>query len=272
MPTKLISTFNGQTQAAGAGTSLIIASSSLPTVQEIWGYCNGSAGTQYFLQIFNAATVPSNTSVPLVSLMVTGGNGFGPFEYTKQGWTPELLTETNNLVASSGLIICLSTTESTLTIGTGNVTMDCMVKIDSGDMPIAKLGETKVTTALSSGVQVVKADPSQNKLIKFTAVNNDGVKQFIALYGANPNTTTFGTSAGTGGSSANFVPQQVFEFPTTGVTAQCGFGWFVNQLDSSYTLHTGLYLAVCQVDANGNLKIPVTLNTSSTSTITSYYL
>jgi len=174
MPKKTISTFNGLTQTAGVAHSLIVvpaqpggsgqisipvdqiltianvpAMATMPTVTSFRGFINGDVtpgNAQYFLQFFNQATVPANGAVPLASFLVTSTNGFAfaASDISTSGLEAWLLA---NTPVQAGLIVCLSTTEATLTISTGAVTMDLSVDIDSSELPVFGLTKFGPTTA-----------------------------------------------------------------------------------------------------------------------------
>lgn len=223
-----VSTFNGRTQTAGVATSLIICTQGLPVVQSIKGYCNGTANTQYFLQFFRQSTVPTDTSVPLLSLQVLGVDGF-IFNDKPTGWDSQQLRSSVGLTTNNnGLIVCLSTTEATLTLATGGVTMDIAVEVDTGELPI--LGQTSVgdtTTAVAS--LLVAADPSQNKIMSFNVTNNTGGVAYLMLFGLVPST--------------GMTPVQQWKF-TSGQNLKMPFGsgFFILDGDSNYAIHTGIYL------------------------------
>jgi len=230
MPVKTISTFNGVTQAAGAATNLIISTNSLPVIRAIYGYCNGTANAQYFLHFFNSTTIPANGTVPLRSLQVLGGDGFGPYNYVEAGLDPAQWDTGGALVTSSGLIVCLSSTEATLTIGTGGVTMDIEVDIDTEDLPL--LGQTAVgdlTTPVAT-FQTVVADPSTSLLTSFNCKNLTAGTRYLMLFGKSPVNGDAPVQEWTVLAGVRFI--QSF-----------GRGWAILQGGSDYVIHTGIYLA-----------------------------
>jgi len=238
MPTKTISTFNGATQGVGAGASLIIGLQGLPLIQSIKGYCNGTQNTQYFIQIhqlaaIGVATLPSNGAVPLWCQQVLGGDGFVFNDRPLGTSTSQLATTsavtTTGLDPAYGLVLILSTTEATLTIGTGGVTMDAIVDIDSGDLPI--LGEKSVIGSNVNSLIVV-ADPTTKKLTRVIADNNTGATGYLMLFGKVP----------TAGDKPVLPAWKVLD--ATELTLNFGAGGYrVAQVTNSpYAINTGIYL------------------------------
>jgi hypothetical protein len=183
MPKTTVSTFNGVTQTAGVSTSLIISTNSFPSIKTVYGYANGNVtpgAVQYFLQLFNQATVPANGTVPLASLQVLSSDGF-VFDWVDFGLSTGNLTKT---LGSSGWILCLSTTEATLTIGTGNVTMDCNVDFDSYIVPVRGLIKygpaTGPTQQIWSNAQGVAGTYSRLFSLKVTELL--GANRFIQVF------------------------------------------------------------------------------------------
>ena len=227
MPTQTISTFNGLTQAPGAAFSLILTTNSLPTITRISGYCNGTVNTQYFLQLFNASAPPANASVPLYEQQILGGDGF---TFHTLGLDTSKLSN-GTLIPANGLILCLSTTEGVLTLGTGAVTMNVEVELDA-TQDVFPLNQVSVgDTTTNVGSLLVKADPSTSKLVSFNATNNNGGTQYLQLFGAVP--------------AAGASPVQEWTVATTATLKQFfGGGMFVLDGDASYVIHTGIYLYV----------------------------
>jgi len=229
MSTQTVSTLNGVTQTAGASASLIISANALPNLLAITGYCNGTTNAQYFLQLFNQATVPADTAVPLYSWQVLGTDGF-LFNFRPDGLDTSKLKD-GILNPASGLILCLSTTEGTLTIGTGNITMDVQVDLDSpqGIIPIPQTFVGDTTTAVAS--LTVAADPSQNKLVSYNVKNSTGADGYLMLFAySNPSTGA--------------VPLQQWKI-TNGTRDQrvFGGGFFLSQIKpTDRVVHTGIYL------------------------------
>lgn len=243
MPKQTISTFNGLTQTPGAGFSLIISTNSLSTIQSIYGYINGNAtpgAAQYWLQLFNQATVPSNATVPLASLQVLSSDGF-QFDWTEWGLQTENLTK---LITTSGWIICLSTTEATLTLGTGNVTMDCSVDIDAGIIPIFNA----VSTGRIAGNCSVwtEADGAVNNHLLLSAFieNGEATARYVGVFlddgtGLNGNTSVF----------AGNIP--IFVLPASqNITLNFGRGINPSGCDRTYVQRYG-----CRILVFNNLPV-----------------
>lgn len=227
MPTQTISTFNGLTQAAGVAYSLILTNNTLPTITRISGYCNGVANTQYFLQLFNAAAPPANASVPLYEQQVLGGDGFA---FQTLGLDTSKLSN-GTLIPANGLILCLSSTEGVLTLGTGSVTMNVEVELDA-TQDIFPLNQVSAgDTVTNVGSLAVVADPSTNRLVSFNVQNNNGATQYLQLFGKAP--------------VAGATPVQEWTVNATKVLKQfMGGGYAVLDGDANYVIHTGIYLYV----------------------------
>jgi len=124
-------------QGTSPATSLLVSGlNEKAKLLNVEGYCNGvDSTTQYYLQLFALAAVPANGTVPLRSLQVLGTDGFR-FNYNDIGLTTTAMAAALN---SGNLLFVLSTTEATLTIGTGSVTMDLSVEVEEYEFRIAGL-------------------------------------------------------------------------------------------------------------------------------------
>ena len=238
--TRTISTLNGATQTAGATTNLKLSTGRPLKIFRIDGFCNGSSGTAYYLQLHNAATIPSNTAVPLRSWQIGGANGFN-FVFTPNGLNTDRLSATIN---TGNLVLVLSTTEATLTVGTGNITMD--VEVDVEEYDIRRLGLTTsgdTTTAVATLQVVADAINNTNKLYEVTAKNNSGATEYLILFAKD--SPADGTK-----------PIQEWT-ATTGTTLSLKFGdgLFIKSTDADETddtvatVHTGISLFVSSTPA-----------------------
>lgn len=225
MPTQTVSTFNGLTQAAGAAFSLILTTNTLPTITRISGYCNGVVNTQYFLQLFNTSVAPANASVPLYEQQILGGDGF---TFHTLGLDTSKLSN-GTLIPANGLILCLSTTEGVLTLGTGAVTMNVEVELDA-TQDVFPLNQVSVgNTSSDVGSLLVVADPSTNRLVSFNVTNGHNATQYLQLFGKVP--------------AAGDVPVQEWQLKhNTSLKQFMGGGYAVLDGDANYVIHTGIYL------------------------------
>ena len=293
MPKKTISTFNGLTQTAGVAHSLIVvpaqpggsgqisipsgstianvpAMATMPTVTSFRGFINGDAtpgNVQYFLQFFNQATVPANSTVPLASFLVTSTNGFAfaASDISTSGLEVWLL---NNVPVQTGLIVCLSTTEATLTISTGAVTMDLSVDIDSSELPI--FGLTKVGpmtgAAFTCWTAVQQAAGTYNTLVSLEATELLGADRWLYF-------VDVAGLADINGRPMGFPPI----FLPANSTIKLSFGrgrQFVSMTNvKTLSMGLGIYVADALVTWN-NSTIPPTkgvyVTTTNSATLTAY--
>ena len=170
-----------RTFKAVAATSLVVAANNeAPTILNIDGYCNGTANTQYWLQLFASATVPNNGTVPLRSLQVLGVDGF-TFNKMDVGLAvANLGAAGSNGVNQGNLIVVLSTTDATLTIGSGNVTADINVDVEEYELEVQGL---IVVTANNTGAAAIAADPQNPPVALYALQVTDlsGIASYIQL-------------------------------------------------------------------------------------------
>lgn len=210
-------------------------------IMGIDGYCNGTANTQYFLQIFNSATVPANASVPLRSLQVLGGDGF-KFSYADIGLQTSQLGATPS---TGNLVVVLSTTDATLTIGTGGVTADINVDVEEYEMQnqgtITTVGDT--STAVAS-LAVLADSTSNNKFLTYIlATNSTGHTSYLMLFCATaPTTGAYPAYSWTVANNAtlrlNFGQGLQLNTQTSSGTLDNGFYLYASSTTPSFTADT----------------------------------
>lgn len=104
---------NKSSSTIAAAASLVVTPSSTSAQHlrcfDIVGY-NGSASDQY-IQVFDAAALPANNTVPLAVLSAAAGYQFA-FSWT----TGRLFT--------NGIVVCNSSTATTKTLGSANCLFD----------------------------------------------------------------------------------------------------------------------------------------------------
>lgn len=268
MPKLTVSTFNGLTQAAGVSTNLIISTSSLPVIQNVFGYVNGNAtpgATQYWLHLFNQATVPANGTVPLMSLQVLSSDGFY-FDWTDLGLQTGNLT---NLPGTGGWVLCLSSTEATLTIGTGAITMDCSVVYDSSVIPIPgllKYGPSSTPTA-TIWTTAQGAAGTFSTLFSLRIQERVGADHYVYIF---TDVTVQNHAIANG-----WQPIKLLANTTLELSFSRGFN--PRGLNRSYVLSKGCYVYIeDSLITFDNSTIPPTMNNDSITTnaayITAFYL
>ena len=199
MATQTISTLTGAAPLS-ATVGLLISAGGPTKVFNIEGYCNGTANTQYFLQVYPQKQLGdiSGGDKPLRSLQVLGANGF-TFSYGPVGLDLFNINSPNFNAASnqagdqiqsfySGpLVLVLSSTEASFTAVAGGATCDVSVDIEQGVVNF--LNPTTVGNLDSSGVGVgslaVWTDVVGNaskKLVGFNAINIGGPVLYIQLF------------------------------------------------------------------------------------------
>lgn len=164
----------------GVAGLLVLSNGEDPKLLRIEGYCGGVAGTQYWLQIHNAA--PAGGAAPLRSLQVLGSNGF-TFDYSSgQGVCLE------NVAAwaiSGGLYVALSSTDATYTAP--GITADINVDIEEFELELA--GQTNVASgATAGGLKTILATGANNTqaLLSLAVTETGGVASFIQIFAKSP--------------------------------------------------------------------------------------
>lgn len=81
-------------------------------VLSVFGFTGGASGTTYYVQLFDSATVPADTTVPSVApILTTGSANFFSIDFAQQG----------GLIFNNGISFCLSTSGSTKTQVSSNL-------------------------------------------------------------------------------------------------------------------------------------------------------
>ena len=71
------------------------------------------AATDVYFQVFDAASLPADTTVPVLTQKVTAGNT-ASYDFG------------DGVPFSTGIVVALSTTDTTLTVGTGDEALFCV--------------------------------------------------------------------------------------------------------------------------------------------------
>lgn len=186
MQQRTISTMQPLTGAtAGAAANLIISRLSVPVIQRIDGYMNGTdSSTQYWLMFFSGTAVPADTAVPLFELQLVGKNGFS-WDFSAQGgldFTKMLSLFTGAL----GLIAVISSTSATLTASVA--TMDIAVTVNEPFLLIAGQSVIGDLTTAVQALTVWSSATGPKKLIHIDAKNNvgGGTIQYLQLFAQSP--------------------------------------------------------------------------------------
>ena len=222
-------------QTAGAAISFVVVdnNTSIPCIQRIDGYMNGTANTQYWLHFFAATAAPATNTKPLFELQVVGVNGFswdfgndGGLDFKKMVDLP---------AGTANLIVCVSTTSGTFTAATTQ-TMDIAVTIDEPFLPV--LATWATAGDLSTGVQAltVWADGAYHQLFEIQAKNvSGGAVNYLQLFTKSPSANDIPLWCSPGVVNATNAP--LFNFGVGGLRP-------INQDVNSNTIHNGCYLAV----------------------------
>ena len=157
-----------------AGTSLTLPAVA-PNILAIEGYCNGVAGTQYFLQLHNAVPT-SGVTAPLRSWQILGKDGF-TFNDRDIGLLTANLTQPN---AQGTFYLYLSSTDVVFT--TSGITCDINCEVE--EFELEQLGTTTVPSYVSvSSLQVLTDLPNQTRaLYALTVTETQGTASYIQLY------------------------------------------------------------------------------------------
>jgi hypothetical protein len=253
----------GASRAVTAGYQL---STQPGVLRRIDGYCNGAAGTNTWLQIFDAAAAPATNDVPKKSLMLAEANGYS---YAFLG--------DDEVEFSTALYVALSKDPTKYVAVTDGATTTGDVTID--DLSILS-GTTKVgPTDLSSGdpaagLQTVWDASAGNKVlvqVNFVNAAAAGTKQWLVIMAA---TTGFGaavvkeafplytTAAGNGQGAATIKSTLALKFGKDGYSIVAILG---------ATTYAGCCLGVTTTaDPVGKVVGDLTFS-SDASTLTSYY-
>jgi hypothetical protein len=153
------------------------------------GFCLGTGGTQYYIQLLGTANPTSTTTVPLYSLQVVGQNGFS-FLYDKQTLQTQNLNTAGGSTTTAGsntlpVYAFLSTTDTVYTAPADGAKADLFATVEQGSVDEPN---STVTGDLTTGVDslaVYASDPTK-RLIQFTAKNNGGADAYLMLFGLVP--------------------------------------------------------------------------------------
>jgi hypothetical protein len=188
------------TNKTSFGVTNVVASTMPCSMVRVQGY---NSGVDAWLQIFNLSELPTNGAVPLKSFAIPQTLAFS--------WA----FDPTNLDLGIGLVVALSTTEATLTIGTGGNVMDVEVDFQenciipnncstSGDMTTAC--HTLTVWAKDTSAPVKQG---LNTLYRVLAVDSGGVDTYLQVFSDTPST-------------GNIPVAQVF-LPAS-VETECNFG------------------------------------------------
>lgn len=194
------------------------------------GKCNGTAGTLYYLQLFNAANPTTTVTVPVRSWVVQGQAGF-TFEKNPNG-----LQAGNffNAVDVGGLYFYLSSTDGVYTALADGATVDVNFDVESFGLDAG--GLTKVTANAVSNVTVF-ADPNVSKaMYSATITDVSGAASYVQLFAKAP--------------TAGLVPIVVWPLAAN-ATLSLNFGSSGEKSydteDANGTLHSGMYFGFSSV-------------------------
>lgn len=167
--------------AAGAAASLIISRLSVPIIQRIDGYMNGTdSSTQYWLMFFAGAAVPADTTKPLFELQIVGKNGFswdfgatGGLDFTKM---------LSLFTGALGLVVAISSTSAALTASVA--TMDIAVTVNEPFLPLAGMSVAGDLTTAVAALSVFANNQTVRKAVyHIDATNTDaGIAQYLQLF------------------------------------------------------------------------------------------
>lgn len=191
----------------------------------IEGYCNGAAGTQYWLQILNGAP---GATVPMYSVQVLGGQGFS-FIYPL-GLDTATMQDGGGASLGENVYkpyLAISSTDGLYTsvAATTNVRVDIEMQFQ---MPLGLI----TANGNNTGSLTVFADPNAtNKLCAFSVVNNTGAVGYLMLFAyANPV------------NGATPLQQWPVQNGGTFATTFGNAGVRFQQGKADYSIHTGCYL------------------------------
>lgn len=128
---------------------------------------NDNGAAALFWQVHDSASVPAEGAVPLKSWPVSGGAA--DYKEFKNG----------ELDLANGLYVCVSTTEATKTLGTGNNAF-AAVLVELYD-PEAPTGTT-VAGDLTTGVSSLVVFSGIHRLITVNATNNSGAAGWLMIF------------------------------------------------------------------------------------------
>jgi hypothetical protein len=235
MPTKTISTIMNAQQL---DATHFLQLSTLPCkVFNLEGYVNGTAGTQYYLQLLGVsqASAVSGTTVPLYSRQVLGGNGFS-FTYvngidTARMQNPDpvkkqLSNNGNNVLPVYAAISSTDTVYTAVAAAT-DLAVDIEQSVAEGSNYIK--ASNILTTTL--GVWADDVANTKYRLMNFTFdATGSNAACFVQL-------STFSPSAGT-------IPLISLPVPAGGIiTKHFGSGLALVQSAANYVPHYGCIIS-----------------------------
>lgn len=156
-----------------------------PSVIKIEGYYEG--GTQAWLQFFDSLGAPANATVPIYeeSLGTVAPNG-----YSWQFNNP-LLLNLNSALASinltKGLIVCISTTQGALTIGTGSNFSSFYISLEEWEiLPHQTVTQSGDTTTNVNALVTVWATGTFHTIDKIIVQNSVAAVAYLKLFAKTP--------------------------------------------------------------------------------------
>lgn len=256
MKTKTYSTQQSKSPLTGQ-TGLIISSGPCNII-DIEGFCNGTAGTVYFLQLLGVLPVGavSGTTIPLWSRAVTGGQGFS-FTYRPDGISTDTLANPpGGTLATTGantlpIAAMISSTDTVWTSVAASTDVSVEVEETNNEYTNQTIvGDT--TTGRDS--LTVFADPSTpNFLTQVVVTNNSASPTWLMIFAA---------AAPANGS----YPVKSIEV-LTGQTLILNFGQTaVLSQDANGTNHNGCYLV------GSSTGTTLTATVSSNWTMQAFYI
>lgn len=149
------------------GATNIVAATTARNLVSVRGYFRG--GVDAWLQFHDAAALPSNGAVPMKSFQLMAA-----LDYFKS-YDPD------PLLFGTGIVICVSTTEGTLTIS--SALADFMVELeDTGFVPIGTSVAGDLVTGRDSLTPWTNAAGPKN-LVQIDWTNGDNAVRYLMLFG-----------------------------------------------------------------------------------------
>ena len=210
----------------GVASLLVSTGGAMPAIHMIEGYCNGAAGTQYFIQLFNAPPT-SGVTVPLRSLQVLGADGY-TFDKNDVGLSTQNLTNPPN---QTGIYIYLSSTDAVFT--TPGITADINVDVEEFELELQ--GTTTQSSNTPNSQYILRPDSVGNtySLVSLTVQESNGVASRVQLFAAAP----------VNGASVPLVDLPIAANATK--TWKFGSGSkALEQEDANGTRHFGIYVGI----------------------------
>lgn len=180
MKTRTASSIQNGTRITGTTTLAVTAQ---PTnLHALEGYCGGTAGTTYYLQLVSLAVPVTNATVPLWSKPITGGQGFS-FVYPDGGISTQNLTSPPNTDAVYAII---SSNDTVFT----SVAFNSDIEVDYEEYEQQVDSGQTTTSANNAGSLVVWSDDYANPgtlhsgygLLSLTVTNNTGAAIWVMLF------------------------------------------------------------------------------------------